>query len=167
MGHVCALCCVEACDTVSHGTTGKLRSSHHNLFYYHCASRVKGTPRPRGNINVRSSAGHLARFSSAMTPSRLCKPKASTCMMRKDSATWIASTTWPTVNTHSFFMPLWCHHSLPKIAKHSEHMLFSLTCRQIEFNWNWESKLEVFCVRAGFHWNAWAGLVPSCQVMYT
>ena len=54
-----------------------------------------------GNTDIISSTGRLVRSSSAMTLSRSCKPKASTCMTKKDSATWIASTMWLTVKLHT------------------------------------------------------------------
>lgn len=74
-----------------------------------------------GNVNISSSADHPVRFSSAMTPSRLWRPKASTCTMRKGSATWIASTMSLTVNTqlhaHS------CRHFHQKLQKHTGGVL--------------------------------------------
>ena len=60
------------------------------------------SPKPRTNVS--SSAGRRVRSSSAMTRSRSCVPEASTCTMRKASATWTASTTWLTVNTHQLLL---------------------------------------------------------------
>lgn len=56
-----------------------------------------------------SSADHHVRFSSVMTLSRLCKLKVSICMMKKGSATWIASTMWLMVSTQSLFHHIETH----------------------------------------------------------